>query len=66
MYRFENAPYTADFDSLQMWDMGMTPAGCSKRVSKKAAGREEARHMLRYVESLREVRMPPANFSASY
>jgi hypothetical protein len=37
-------------------------AGCSKRLSRKAAASEEARRTLRYVESLSEVRTPLAGF----
>ena len=41
---------------------GIYPAGCSKRLSSKAAASEEARRTLRYVESLREARTPLADF----
>ena len=38
------------------------PAGCSKRLSSKAAANEEARRTLRYVESLSDARTPLADF----
>jgi len=37
-------------------------AGCSKRLSSKAATSEEARRTLRYVELLSEARTPLADF----
>jgi hypothetical protein len=37
-------------------------SGCSKRLTSKAAASEEARRTLRYVEPLREVRTPLADF----
>ena len=39
-----------------------THAGCSKRLSSKAAAREEARRTLRYVEPLSTARTPLAEF----
>src|SRR5580765_5690619 len=41
---------------------GMRPAGCSKRLSSKAAASEEARRTLRYVEPLNEARTKLAAF----
>jgi hypothetical protein len=37
-------------------------AGCSKRLSSKAAASEEARRTLRYVEPLSDARTPLADF----
>src|SRR5713101_4060484 len=39
-----------------------TPAGCSKRLSSKAAASEEARRTLRYVEPLSGARTPLVDF----
>jgi hypothetical protein len=41
---------------------GELRAGCSKRLSSKAAASEEARRTLRYVELLSEARTPLADF----
>jgi hypothetical protein len=41
---------------------GAHRAGCSKRLSSKAAASEEARRTLRYVEPLSEARTPLADF----
>ncbi len=41
---------------------GAHRTGCSKRLSSKAAKSEEARRMLRSVESLSEARTPLADF----
>ena len=40
----------------------MHHAGCSKRLSSKAAASEEARLTLRYVEPLSDARTPLADF----
>jgi hypothetical protein len=44
--------------------VGISPngAGCSKRLSSKAAAKEEARHTRRYVEPLSDARTPPTDF----
>ena len=41
---------------------GVHHAGCSKRLSSKAAVSEKARRTLRYVEPLSEARTPLADF----
>jgi hypothetical protein len=42
--------------------IGTCLAGCSKRLSSKAAASEEARRTLRYVELLSDARTPLADF----
>ena len=43
-------------------EVGMHHAGCSERLSSKAAASLEARRMLRYVESLSAARTPLVDF----
>jgi hypothetical protein len=46
-----------------LYDTDVTiDAGCSKRLSSKAAASEEARRTLRYVEPLSDARTPLADF----
>ena len=44
------------------WTTGAHHAGCSKRLSSKAAASEAARRTLRYVEPLSAARTPLADF----
>jgi hypothetical protein len=50
------------FNGLHIWDNREHRTGCSNRPSSKAAASGEARRTLRYVEPLREVRTPLADF----
>jgi hypothetical protein len=51
-----------NFTGPHVWDKGEYHAGCSKRLSSKAAASEEARRTLRYVEPLSDARTPLADF----
>jgi hypothetical protein len=57
-----------DFEAMDIQDSRMSraemerSAGCSKRLSGKAAASEEARRTLRYVEPLSDARTPPPDF----
>ena len=44
------------------WTTGEDHAGCSERLSSKAAASEEANRTLRYVEPLSDARTPLADF----
>ena len=44
------------------WATDEDPAGCSKRLSSKAAASEEARRTLRYVEPLSDARTKLTDF----
>ena len=48
--------------AYRSWITDKGPAGCSKRLSSKAAASEEARRTLRYVEPLSDARTPLAAF----
>ena len=48
--------------ACRSWTAVESPAGCSKRLSSKAAASEEARRTLRYVEPLSDARTPLAGF----
>ena len=48
--------------ACRSWTADESPAGCSKRLSSKAAASEEARRTLRCVEPLSEARTPLADF----
>ena len=48
--------------AYRSWITEEGPAGCSKRLSSKAAASEEARRTLRYVEPLSDARTPLAGF----
>ena len=48
--------------ACRSWTADESPAGCSKRLSSKAAASEEARRTLRYVEPLSDARTPLAGF----
>ncbi len=48
--------------ACRSWTTDESPAGCSKRLSSKAAASEEARRTLRYVEPLSDARTKLTGF----